>query len=669
MRTTYSLNIMIRCIALLCWIGLFITGVGHAITYTYDDLSQLIKVEYDDGSKMEYTYDKAGNILLQVHTKGAAIPVVTITSTDPNASEAGQDSGTFTVSRTGGTEAALVVSYAVSGTATPGTDYTALPGTVTIPAGNPSATLIVTPVDDTSVEGEETVVVTLSSSSSYTVGSPGSATVTIADNDSVISTISGTVTNNGTGLAGVTINLTGAATKSTTTDVNGNYSFSGLSNGAYTITPGKAGYTFTPPSINVNVSGADVTGRNFVAPLGVAALVSPSGTIGGNAPAYTWNAVPDSTSYYLYVNDSTGNKINTWYSAGQAGCPNGTGTCTVSPGTALAAGAAKWWVQTWNTNGYGPWSDGLAFTVPAPPLPGKVTLVSPTGTISTGTPAYTWNADPLSTWYLLYVNDSTGNKINTWYSAVQAGCSGGMGTCTASPGTVLAPGSAIWWVQTYGSNGFGPWSDGMSFTVPPGKAVLVSPTGTISTSTPDYTWNATPGSTWYYLYANDSTGKKIGAWYSKEQAGCSGGTGTCTVSPGTVLAPGSAIWWVQTYGSNGSGPWSAGMSFTMPPGKATLVSPSGTIVTSTPDCTWNAVPGSTWYLLYVNDSTGNKISAWYSKEQAGCSGGTGTCTVSPGTVLAPGSCTWWVQTYGSNGSGPWSAGMAFSVSSASGMNE
>jgi YD repeat-containing protein len=189
MRTTYSLNIRIRCIALLCWIGLFITGVGHAITYTYDDLSQLIKVEYDDGSKIEYTYDKAGNILLQMHTKGAAIPVITITATDPNASEMGQDSGTFTVSRTGGTETALAVSYTVSGTATPGADYTALPSTVTILAGNPSATLIVTPVDDTTVEGEETVVVTLSSSSSYAVGSPGSATVTIADNDSVLSTI------------------------------------------------------------------------------------------------------------------------------------------------------------------------------------------------------------------------------------------------------------------------------------------------------------------------------------------------------------------------------------------------------------------------------------------------------------------------------------------------
>ena len=107
--------------------------------------------------------------------------------------------------------------------------------------------------------------------------------------------ISGTVTSGGSAFSGVTVNLTGAATQSATTDGNGNYSFSGLLNGAYTITPSKTGYTFTPPSINVNVNGADVTGQNFAAPLGTATLVSPSGTISGNTPAYTWNAVPGST--------------------------------------------------------------------------------------------------------------------------------------------------------------------------------------------------------------------------------------------------------------------------------------------------------------------------------------------------------------------------------------
>ena len=55
-------------------------------------------------------------------------PTVTIAATDATATEAGLTTGTFTVSRTGSTTAALTVHYSVSGTATAGSDYTALSG-------------------------------------------------------------------------------------------------------------------------------------------------------------------------------------------------------------------------------------------------------------------------------------------------------------------------------------------------------------------------------------------------------------------------------------------------------------------------------------------------------------------------------------------------------------
>jgi len=77
--------------------------------------------------------------------------------------------------------------------------------------------------------------------------------------------ISGRVTSNGTGLAGVTITLTGSGASSTVTDSYGNYSFTGAQNGSYTITPSIAGYTFNPSIRTVTVNNADVTGQDFVA--------------------------------------------------------------------------------------------------------------------------------------------------------------------------------------------------------------------------------------------------------------------------------------------------------------------------------------------------------------------------------------------------------------------
>ncbi|MGH7176842.1 MAG: LamG-like jellyroll fold domain-containing protein [Tepidisphaeraceae bacterium] len=116
-----------------------------------------------------------------------ALPTVSVTAADASASEQGPDNGTFTVTRTGDTSAALVVSYAASGSATPGADYQVLPGTVTIPAGSSSVSFSVLPIDDSVVEGSETVIVTLGASAEYVVVG-ASSTVNIADNDADLTT-------------------------------------------------------------------------------------------------------------------------------------------------------------------------------------------------------------------------------------------------------------------------------------------------------------------------------------------------------------------------------------------------------------------------------------------------------------------------------------------------
>ncbi len=197
-----------------------------------------------------------------------------------------------------------------------------------------------------------------------------------------------------------------------------------------------------------------------------AVLLSPAGSISASTPAFAWNAVSGSTWYLLWINDAASSpKVAQWYTAAQAGCISGSGTCSVSSPTILPQGAARWWIQTWNTAGYGPWSDGMTFVVSGH-LPGAATLIAPWGTISQRNPTYTWNAVPNATWYYLWVNDSTGTRIATWYTAAEATCASGSGVCFIAPSTTLASGGAQWWIQTWNSAGYGPWSDAMGLTVP-----------------------------------------------------------------------------------------------------------------------------------------------------------------------------------------------------------
>ena len=116
------------------------------------------------------------------------LPSVNISATDNTAIEGGlrPNRGTFTVSRTGFTHSPLTVYYSVGGTAAGGRDYTALPGSVTIPAGVSSAAINVTPINDTLMEADEIVVLTLSANAAYIVGTPSRSTVTIVSDEGLV---------------------------------------------------------------------------------------------------------------------------------------------------------------------------------------------------------------------------------------------------------------------------------------------------------------------------------------------------------------------------------------------------------------------------------------------------------------------------------------------------
>ncbi len=124
--------------------------------------------------------------------QNTTIDTVTVTAPSPAASEAGPDAGLFEIRRSGPTNFGLAVFFRVSGTASNGVDYEKIPDAVAIPAGSLTALVPVQPIDDTLVEGAETVILQIvpspllcpSPACGYFIGWPSNATVIIADNDS-----------------------------------------------------------------------------------------------------------------------------------------------------------------------------------------------------------------------------------------------------------------------------------------------------------------------------------------------------------------------------------------------------------------------------------------------------------------------------------------------------
>ncbi|HKV42898.1 MAG TPA: carboxypeptidase regulatory-like domain-containing protein, partial [Blastocatellia bacterium] len=115
-------------------------------------------------------------------------------------------------------------------------------------------------------------------------------------------------------ISGTTVNLTGPATANVSPNpTSGAYTFTGLSNGTYTVTPSNPGYTFNPPSQNITVNGANASGVNFsgaVVTWSITGVISPvqgganaTVTLSGSGSAVT---TTDGSGNYQFANLSNG---------------------------------------------------------------------------------------------------------------------------------------------------------------------------------------------------------------------------------------------------------------------------------------------------------------------------------------------------------------------------
>ncbi len=126
-------------------------------------------------------YDLGASVSATVSITDPPMPIVTMVVIDPDASEAGLDPGAFRFTRTGDVTAAQTVLYSRGGTAVNSTDYVNIGSSITFPAGQATVDRFIVPINDATVEGPETVTLTLIDGAGYDLGASISGTVTIAD--------------------------------------------------------------------------------------------------------------------------------------------------------------------------------------------------------------------------------------------------------------------------------------------------------------------------------------------------------------------------------------------------------------------------------------------------------------------------------------------------------
>lgn len=302
--------------------------------------SATLSIANDDADENPYDFSIQG--------MGAALPDVSVAVMPTSGLEDDGSVRTFTFTRTGDTTGSTTVDFTVGGTATFNTDYTqsgattftTTTGTVTFGIGETTKVVTLAPAADNVVEGNETIILTATTGSGYTVGSPSGQTATIVNDDVTVTltsvTPSSVLENSGTGMV-YTFTRSGGPTADSLTvnvDVTGTAAFSGdyttsgfnsfdTGTGAATVifSGGSSTKTVTITPTNETTAESDET-----VILTVAANGTPAATGGYvvGAPSSDTGTIQDDDTLEHYTVTTTANSITITGNIG------GTDTLTVS---------------------------------------------------------------------------------------------------------------------------------------------------------------------------------------------------------------------------------------------------------------------------------------------------------------------------------------------------
>ncbi len=175
--------------------------------------------------------------------------------------------------------------------------------------------------------------------------------------------------------------------------------------------------------------------------------LSPLNPTFATQPQFSWSTVAGAISYEIFVrNLSTGAIVHS---------ATGLTTTNWTPPSSLATGMHRWWVNAVATGNF------RSQSVPATDfrVGGQTDLITPTGSINTGTPEFRWKPVDGAVTYELFVT-----RVDVPVAGIINVT--GLTLTTYTPGTALPAGTYRVWVRAVSNTAvIGPWSTLVTFSI------------------------------------------------------------------------------------------------------------------------------------------------------------------------------------------------------------
>ena len=384
-------------------------------------------------------------------------------------------------------------------------------------------------------------------------------------------------------------------------------------------------------------------------------------------PTFTWVNDPAAEWFKLTVTgNTTGEIISQWYQRDDGvTCEL---ICVLTPNIYLRNDTYNWSLQSWGNRSFSPGTAQgdpivLNLATPQPPVVGDMITLRMNLEVWHNQDRFTfqWPDVDNAAWYQVEIRTPADEELyRKWHRRTET-CE--EGTCAIYPTIYFKNANNYeWQVRAWGPAGIGPWSTTATFTVNGSTqntapdVSTATPTGTITTSYPTFTWPTRSGTTWVQISlerAND--GEIYKAWFETDNLGCGDGIGTCTLDQdalgGLELLDNTYNFQLRFYGPAGISPWSNERGFVV---NAPVASQIQTILSPADDATitglevtiqWLAPANTTFYRVNLTDTeTDQTTRTWYANTDLGCIEPGDVCTLNE--TYATGVYEWSISTWG-----------------------